>query len=311
MKRLLLAGTIAVAVHALFLISGSGRFAGRAYVPRKKLPITMSLNWVRQPAGRPVQDERMAVAAIRGPAVPARRTEAKPPPKPKPQPKPKPRPKPRPKLRPKPKPRPEPKPHPKKKPRHEPAARPEPAPLEAKAKPVSPPRAAVPEKNQEERKPEQALSVAPVPKKETSKPPSTRGFTGPVSDEMVQEALSDYPDQGAEAPQQGLPAAGAERGKPGSSGRTLRMATPLYLKNPRPKYPEVARRRRFQGTVLLEVLVKKDGRAGDVRISRSSGHPILDRAALTAVKKWIFTPGSENGRAAAMRVKIPIRFELD
>ncbi len=303
MKRLLLAGAITVAAHALLLSSGSGWFSGRAYVPPKKAPITLSLNIVQQPAKSPVQAGSVTAKEMKGRALPATRIETLPPAKPKPLPKPR--------LKPEPKPRPKPKPHPKNKPRHETAAQTKPASLKAKVKPVPSHRTPISTEKHEVRKPQQAVDTGPAREKEVSRIPPASGFKEPVSAEMVQDALSDYPDQGSEAPKQGLAAAGTELGQPGPSGPAVQLAIPLYLKNPRPEYPELARRRRFQGTVLLEVLVKKDGRPGDVKISRSSGHPSLDRAALAAVKKWVFKPGSKNGKAMEMRVKIPIRFQLD
>jgi len=87
-------------------------------------------------------------------------------------------------------------------------------------------------------------------------------------------------------------------------------ARPLYKKNPRPEYPSVARRRRYQGTTLLEVLVDSQGRVGELRVSQSCGHDILDRAALTAVKGWLFEPGRKGDDTVDMWVRVPVRFQL-
>jgi protein TonB len=65
-----------------------------------------------------------------------------------------------------------------------------------------------------------------------------------------------------------------------------------------------------QGTVLLEVLVSAAGRVAELEIVESSGVKSLDAAALKAVREWRFAPGRENGRAKAMRVRVPVRFEL-
>lgn len=98
-------------------------------------------------------------------------------------------------------------------------------------------------------------------------------------------------------------------GLPGGSG--LQEVRPLYRVNPPPKYPRVARRRGNQGTVVVEVLVDESGRVGDLRMIKSSGYNNLDKAAITAVKKWTFEPGSKNGRRVAMWVRVPVRFQLD
>ena len=86
---------------------------------------------------------------------------------------------------------------------------------------------------------------------------------------------------------------------------------PLYDINPPPIYPRLARRRQYEGTVLLEVLVGKDGRAAQVRVARSSGYPILDRNARDTVARWRFEPARRNGRPVAMRVEVPIVYKLN
>ncbi len=90
----------------------------------------------------------------------------------------------------------------------------------------------------------------------------------------------------------------------------LREARPTYRENPPPPYPESARRRRIEGTVLLEVFVDARGRADQVKIFESSGHRVLDRQALSAVRAWVFEPGRIGERPVGMWVKIPIRFVL-
>lgn len=91
----------------------------------------------------------------------------------------------------------------------------------------------------------------------------------------------------------------------------LREAMPLYRINPAPKYPRIARRRGYQGTVVLEVLVDRNGRVGDLRVSTSSGYKILDRAALASVKDWAFEPGMRGDQKVEMWVRVPVRFQLN
>jgi protein TonB len=73
----------------------------------------------------------------------------------------------------------------------------------------------------------------------------------------------------------------------------------------------IARKRGFQGTVILEVLVDRQGRVADLRLSSSSGHPVLDQAALTSVKTWLFDPGTRGREKIDMWVKVPVRFRLE
>ncbi len=89
-----------------------------------------------------------------------------------------------------------------------------------------------------------------------------------------------------------------------------KVARPLYRKNQPPEYPRKAKRRGYQGVVALAVLVDVDGRVNDLKVARSSGYNILDRAAMRSVRKWDFQPGSENGRKIEMWVEVPIRFNL-
>ncbi len=88
------------------------------------------------------------------------------------------------------------------------------------------------------------------------------------------------------------------------------LARPLYKKNPRPVYPSVARRRRYQGTTLLEVLVDSQGRVDELWVFQSCGHEVLDRAALAAVQDWLFEPGRMGDDKVDMWVRVPVRFQL-
>jgi protein TonB len=82
------------------------------------------------------------------------------------------------------------------------------------------------------------------------------------------------------------------------------------LHNPPPLYPHAARRRGLQGRVLLHVEVMAAGHCGRIEVQQSSGHDILDTAAITAVKDWNFIPATHLGFAVTSWLHIPIRFEL-
>jgi protein TonB len=92
---------------------------------------------------------------------------------------------------------------------------------------------------------------------------------------------------------------------------SVQASVPLYDLNPAPVYPAAARRRNLEGTVLLEVLVDRDGRAAQVRVLRGSGHAMLDRSALDSVRQWRFTPALRGGRPQEMWVQVPVRFQLE
>lgn len=84
-----------------------------------------------------------------------------------------------------------------------------------------------------------------------------------------------------------------------------------YLQNPPPAYPLAARRRGLEGRVVLHVQVLENGRCGDISIKQSSGHELLDNAALQAVKEWRFIPAQRGDTAITARVDVPIHFKLE
>jgi protein TonB len=88
-------------------------------------------------------------------------------------------------------------------------------------------------------------------------------------------------------------------------------AIPRYRDNAPPLYPPSARRRGYQGRVVLIVEVMADGRPGEVRIGNSSGYPMLDNAAQKAARRWRFEPGRKNGKPVRMLAEVPVRFVLN
>lgn len=65
-----------------------------------------------------------------------------------------------------------------------------------------------------------------------------------------------------------------------------------------------------QGEVMVRVRLQPDGSAAEIMVWRSSKFPLLDRAALTAVRGWHFLPALRDGRPVAAWVEIPVRFHL-
>jgi periplasmic protein TonB len=91
----------------------------------------------------------------------------------------------------------------------------------------------------------------------------------------------------------------------------IRESVPLYDRNPPPVYPRVARRRNYQGTVLLDVRVSADGTVAEAKVAKSSGYSVLDRSALKSVRHWLFEPARRGNRPIETWVQVPVRFELD
>ncbi len=84
-----------------------------------------------------------------------------------------------------------------------------------------------------------------------------------------------------------------------------------YGTNPKPKYPNEARSRGWQGKVLLRVSVSAEGLSEAVNIHRSSGHDVLDESAIAAVEKWQFIPAKRGNMTVACTVIVPIIFTLN
>jgi protein TonB len=81
--------------------------------------------------------------------------------------------------------------------------------------------------------------------------------------------------------------------------------------NPRPQYPSMARRLGQEGTVILEVTVSVDGLAKSVRIQESSGHELLDQAALNAISKWKFVPAKRGESPIEQKLSTRWTYKLE
>src|SRR5450756_1737229 len=85
---------------------------------------------------------------------------------------------------------------------------------------------------------------------------------------------------------------------------------PDYLQSPKPVYPPEARRHRQAGLVVLVASVSREGLPQRIEVEQSSGHPLLDAAAVKAVNQWQFIPAREGGKVVESQVEIPVRFRL-
>lgn len=84
-----------------------------------------------------------------------------------------------------------------------------------------------------------------------------------------------------------------------------------YGSNPKPEYPGIATRRGWEGTVRLLVKVTAEGNSEKVSVQRSSGHDVLDEAAVEAVEKWKFIPARRGDTPVPSTVIVPINFVLN
>lgn len=87
------------------------------------------------------------------------------------------------------------------------------------------------------------------------------------------------------------------------------VSAPRILYAPDPEYSEEARKAKYQGTVVLWVVVGPDGRPRDIRVQRSLGLG-LDEKAMEAVRTWKFDPARKDGQPVAVQINVEVNFRL-
>ena len=83
---------------------------------------------------------------------------------------------------------------------------------------------------------------------------------------------------------------------------------PARVVNVNPVYPPDAKEARVQGVVILEVLIGADGKVEQAKVLRSI--PMLDQAAIDAVRQWEFTPTLLNGEPKKVIMTVTVNFTL-
>jgi len=87
------------------------------------------------------------------------------------------------------------------------------------------------------------------------------------------------------------------------------VSAPRIIYAPDPEFSEEARKAKYQGTVVLWVIVGTDGLTHDIRVQRSLGLG-LDEKAMEAIRRWRFEPARKDGRPVAVQVNVEINFRL-
>jgi len=86
---------------------------------------------------------------------------------------------------------------------------------------------------------------------------------------------------------------------------------PQKVYSPAPTYPASALREGLTGRVVLRVHLDADGKVVLARVRRSSGHTVLDEAALASVRRWRFQPARRLGVAVEQVIAVPITFRIE
>jgi periplasmic protein TonB len=87
------------------------------------------------------------------------------------------------------------------------------------------------------------------------------------------------------------------------------VSAPRAIYTPEPEFSEEARKAKYQGVVVLNIIVGSDGRVHNPRVLRSLGMG-LDEKAIEGVKTWKFDPSKKDGRAVAVEMQIEVAFNL-
>jgi protein TonB len=86
------------------------------------------------------------------------------------------------------------------------------------------------------------------------------------------------------------------------------IKAPTKVRNVNPIYPQIAQSARVQGVVIIEATISPTGKVTDARVLRSI--PLLDQAALDAVRQWEYTPTTLNGVPVPVIMTVTVNFTL-
>jgi TonB family protein len=84
------------------------------------------------------------------------------------------------------------------------------------------------------------------------------------------------------------------------------IRTPTKVKDVKPEYPDIAQAARVQGVVTIEAIIGPTGKIEDARVVRSI--PLLDQAALDAVRQWEYRPTLLNGAPVPVVITVAVNF---
>ena len=87
------------------------------------------------------------------------------------------------------------------------------------------------------------------------------------------------------------------------------VSAPKPVYSPDPEYSEEARKAKFTGTCVLNLIVGADGKPRNISVARSLGLG-LDEKAIEAVNQWRFEPAQKDGRAVAVQINVEVQFRL-
>jgi TonB family protein len=84
---------------------------------------------------------------------------------------------------------------------------------------------------------------------------------------------------------------------------------PTVITRVDPEYSEEARKAKYSGSVQLSIVVNTNGKATDIKVTKSLGMG-LDEKAVEAIQKWVFKPGTNQGKPVNVRALVEVNFRL-
>ena len=82
------------------------------------------------------------------------------------------------------------------------------------------------------------------------------------------------------------------------------------IENPHPEYPIIARKKGWQGRLILAVHIDQNGNVLNIHVKETSGYEILDRASVKTIRDWKFLPARHGNRYVEDSINIPVSFRL-
>jgi TonB family protein len=160
---------------------------------------------------------------------------------------------------------------------------------------------------------EPATSAQP----ETSKPvdkdqqvPLPDAAPSQPSQPEIQQEISEPEPESSTRQEQSVPEPPLDESKTSEPMRiTSDIVQPVLIHKVEPEYPEFAKKVRVKGILILEAIITQKGNVESVKVLRGV-HPLLDQAAVTAVKQWRYKPASLNGKPVKVYSTITVNFIL-
>ena len=82
------------------------------------------------------------------------------------------------------------------------------------------------------------------------------------------------------------------------------------IENPHPEYPIIARKKGWQGRLLLAVHIDKNGNVLNIHVKETSGFEVLDRVSVKTIRDWKFLPARYGDSNVEDNINIPVSFKL-